>query len=102
MRVFVTGGAGFLGSHVCTALLSAKHDVTVLHNLSTGHREALPEGVKFIEGDVGDEAQLPGWLAGQEWLQRLQRKDAGVPYGIALAAAALAVYPDTQWMASPA
>jgi prepilin peptidase CpaA len=44
-------------------------------------------------------APLPALLARQEWLQRLHRKDAGVPYGIALAAAALAVYPDTRWMA---
>jgi prepilin peptidase CpaA len=43
---------------------------------------------------------LPKALAGQEWLARLHRKDAGVPYGIALAAAALAVYPETQWMAA--
>ena len=43
-------------------------------------------------------APLPPLLAKQEWLQRLHRKDGGVPYGIALAAAALAVYPDTQWM----
>src|SRR5712692_7638300 len=41
---------------------------------------------------------LPGALARQEWVERLHRKDAGVPYGIALAAAALAVYPETQWM----
>jgi prepilin peptidase CpaA len=41
---------------------------------------------------------LPSALASQGWLQRLHRKDAGVPYGIALAAAALAVYPQTQWM----
>jgi prepilin peptidase CpaA len=41
---------------------------------------------------------LPGVLTRQEWLERLHRKDAGVPYGIALAAAALAVYPETQWM----
>jgi prepilin peptidase CpaA len=41
---------------------------------------------------------LPMLLAGQSWAQRLHRKDAGVPYGIALAAAALAVYPDTIWM----
>jgi UDP-glucose 4-epimerase len=66
MRVFVTGGAGFLGSHVCTALLAAGHDVTVLDNLSTGHREALPEGVTFIEGDLDNEAQLPGWLRGHD------------------------------------
>jgi prepilin peptidase CpaA len=43
-------------------------------------------------------APLPPVLAGQEWLQRLHRKDGGVPYGIALAAAALAIYPDTPWM----
>jgi prepilin peptidase CpaA len=43
---------------------------------------------------------LPKLLAGQEWLQRLHHKDGGVPYGIALAAAALAVYPQTPWMAA--
>ena len=45
-------------------------------------------------------APLPDVLARQEWVQRLHRKDGGVPYGIALAAAALAVYPETQWMAA--
>jgi prepilin peptidase CpaA len=41
---------------------------------------------------------LPRLLAGQEWAERLHQKDAGVPYGIALAAAALCIYPDTTWM----
>ena len=41
---------------------------------------------------------LPEWLARQAWIERLHGKDAGIPYGIALAAAALAVYPDTAWM----
>jgi prepilin peptidase CpaA len=41
---------------------------------------------------------LPGFLRGRAWAERLHRKDAGVPYGIALAAAALAVYPHTAWM----
>jgi prepilin peptidase CpaA len=41
---------------------------------------------------------LPQVLARQPWLQRLHQKDGGVPYGIALAAAALCVYPDTPWM----
>jgi prepilin peptidase CpaA len=45
-------------------------------------------------------APLPGVLAQQEWVQRLHKKDGGVPYGIALAAAALAVYPETPWMAA--
>jgi prepilin peptidase CpaA len=41
---------------------------------------------------------LPPFLASQGWLARLHQKDEGVPYGIALAAAALCVYPDTPWM----
>jgi prepilin peptidase CpaA len=41
---------------------------------------------------------LPAPLARQEWVMRLHRKDGGIPYGIALAAAALIVYPHTQWM----
>jgi prepilin peptidase CpaA len=41
---------------------------------------------------------LPQMLAGREWAERLHRGDAGVPYGIALAAAALLVYPHTEWM----
>ena len=44
-------------------------------------------------------APLPDWLARHDWAQRLHGKDASVPYGIALAAAALAVYPQTPWMA---
>jgi prepilin peptidase CpaA len=41
---------------------------------------------------------LPAALAEQDWIKRLHRLDAGVPYGIALAAAALLIYPDTGWM----
>jgi prepilin peptidase CpaA len=41
---------------------------------------------------------LPAMLAGQEWAKRLHRADGGVPYGIALALAALIVYPNTLWM----
>ena len=41
---------------------------------------------------------LPAVLAGAEWAERLHRHDAGIPYGIALAAAALVVYPQSEWM----
>lgn len=43
---------------------------------------------------------LPSLLAGRAWLERLHEPDGGIPYGIALAAAALLVYPSTAWMAS--
>jgi prepilin peptidase CpaA len=41
---------------------------------------------------------MPQMLMGREWAERLHRQDAGVPYGIALAVAALVVYPQTEWM----
>jgi len=41
---------------------------------------------------------LPRWLENQEWVNRLHRMDSGIPYGIALALAALVIYPDTALM----
>src|SRR5882724_13145138 len=50
----VTGGAGFMGSHLSDALLDQGHAVRVLDDLSSGRRENLPRQVDFIEGDVTD------------------------------------------------
>jgi UDP-glucose 4-epimerase len=50
--VLVTGGAGFIGSHVADAYLAAGYEVTVLDNLSTGRRENVPEGARLLEVDV--------------------------------------------------
>ena len=56
MKLLVTGGAGYVGS-ACTAhLLAAGHEVTVLDDLSTGHRDAVPAGAAFVEGDVASAA----------------------------------------------
>lgn len=54
MRALVTGGAGFIGSHVCEALLRAGHEVAVLDDLSSGRRANLPAGVVLYEGDIRD------------------------------------------------
>jgi UDP-glucose 4-epimerase len=54
MSVLVTGGAGYIGSHMVLALLDAGEDVIVLDNLSTGFRRAVPANAKFIAGDAGD------------------------------------------------
>jgi UDP-glucose 4-epimerase len=50
----VTGGAGFIGSHLCDALVAAGDQVRVLDDLSTGKRDNLPAGVTLLEGDVAD------------------------------------------------
>ena len=52
----VTGGAGFIGSHLAEALLAAGRRVRIMDDLSTGHRENVPEGVEFVEGDVAKAA----------------------------------------------
>jgi UDP-glucose 4-epimerase len=54
MRILVTGGAGYIGSHVVLALKDAGHTVVVLDNLSTGNRQVVPGDVTLIEGDIGD------------------------------------------------
>ncbi|MCL5289855.1 MAG: SDR family oxidoreductase [Bacillota bacterium] len=56
MRVLVTGGAGFIGSHVVEILLEARHEVFVADNLSTGKLENLPSGVPFYKTDITDPA----------------------------------------------
>lgn len=52
--VLVTGGAGYIGSHAVLALADAGWPVTVIDNLVTGFRWAVPEGVPFYEGDIAD------------------------------------------------
>ena len=52
--VLVTGGAGYIGSHVVRALLDRNISCVVLDDLSTGHRSLVAEGVPLVEGDVGD------------------------------------------------
>jgi UDP-glucose 4-epimerase len=57
-KYLVTGGAGYVGSVVAAHLLEAGHEVTVLDDLSTGHREGVPDGARFIEGRIQDAARV--------------------------------------------
>src|SRR3972149_5247208 len=66
MRILVTGGAGFIGSHTTRALIDAGHQVTVVDNLSSGRRDLVPEEARFIRGDLKDEKRLPEWVHGHE------------------------------------
>src|SRR3954467_1204969 len=63
MAVLVTGGAGYIGSHMVLALLDRGEDVVVLDNLSTGFRWAVPEKAKLVVGDMGDMALVGRTIA---------------------------------------
>ncbi|MGE0404746.1 MAG: UDP-glucose 4-epimerase GalE [Candidatus Korobacteraceae bacterium] len=63
MRVLVTGGAGYIGSHCARVLARRGHEVVIIDNLSTGH-EFLAQGFKLLVGDIGDEARVTEALDG--------------------------------------
>jgi UDP-glucose 4-epimerase len=65
MNIFVTGGAGYIGSATAEALLQAGHSVTVYDSLVTGHRLAVPRGVRFIEAPLEDRRALSKALTQQ-------------------------------------
>ena len=55
MTVLVTGGAGYIGSHMVLALVDAGQEVVVLDNLTTGFSWAVSPAAKLVRGDIGDE-----------------------------------------------
>lgn len=58
MRVLVTGGAGYIGSHTTDLLIADGHEVVIFDNLSTGHRDALHPQATFFQGDLRDKAAV--------------------------------------------
>jgi UDP-arabinose 4-epimerase len=66
VKVLVTGGAGYIGSHAVRELREAGHAVTVLDDLSHGHREAVPRDVPLIDADLADAAALRRGLEGAD------------------------------------
>lgn len=66
MKVFVTGGAGFIGTHVTDVLLKEGHTVTVFDNLSKGNKLAVNTQANFIQGDLADQAQIENALSGHD------------------------------------
>jgi UDP-glucose 4-epimerase len=64
-RTLVTGGAGFIGSHLVKRLISLNHDVLVIDNLSFGKRESIPQTsgkLSFVDGDIADRKPLAGLI----------------------------------------
>ena len=70
MKALVTGGAGFIGSHIADRLLQDGHEVTVLDDLSTGNRENLADSPKlrFVQGDIRDFDTVNECMRGVDWV----------------------------------
>jgi UDP-glucose 4-epimerase len=66
MLTAVTGGAGFIGSHIAEGLIQAGHSVRVLDNLSTGYRENVPGEAELVVGDITDADAVEAALGGAE------------------------------------
>src|SRR6516165_9651969 len=63
MSILVSGGAGYIGSHMVHALVEGGESVAVLDNLSTGFKWAIPAGVDLVIGETGDEALVSRLIA---------------------------------------
>jgi UDP-glucose 4-epimerase len=70
MKALVTGGAGFIGSHIVERLLNDGHEVVVLDDFSTGHRHNLPEhsSLSIIEGDISNYDTVKQCMSGVDWV----------------------------------
>src|SRR5437660_1137172 len=66
MAILVTGGAGYIGSHMAHALADAGEPIVVVDNLATGFAWALPKTATFVVADVEDEARLSALIAEHE------------------------------------
>jgi len=62
MKILLTGGAGYIGSHVLLSILNDNHDVYVIDNLSTGNKNLIPKNIKFLNSNINDEEILSNFL----------------------------------------
>lgn len=67
MNIFLTGGAGYIGSSAAEVLLQAGHSVTVFDSFVTGHRAAVPASARLVRADLGDHAALESALASESY-----------------------------------
>src|SRR3989344_6677396 len=68
MKILITGGAGFIGSHISRILLDEGHTVLIYDNLFSGHIEDIDKRALFLEGDLKDQKKLKNSLDGVDWV----------------------------------
>ena len=66
-RFLVTGGAGYIGSHMVNLLVQRGAEVTVVDDLRQGHRAALPPGIELIVANIADPSAMDRVMSGREW-----------------------------------
>jgi UDP-glucose 4-epimerase len=81
MKYLVTGGAGFIGSHLVEALIVAGHEVHILDILSTGKKENIPSAAVFIQGDITDLESIRAAFVGIDGVFHCAA-DPRLPYSI--------------------
>ena len=67
MKILVTGGAGFIGSHIVESYLSAGHQVDIADDLSTGKAENISHQASFFKIDISDSAAVESLLSSQKY-----------------------------------
>jgi UDP-glucose 4-epimerase len=67
MKILLTGGAGYIGSHVLLSILENKHDVIVIDDLSTGNRSLIPENIKLINANINDSEKISNILVNENF-----------------------------------
>ena len=67
MNILLTGGAGYIGSHVAFALIDKGYNVTIVDNLVTGHKKLLPQKSEFIECDIADSDKITEILSNKQF-----------------------------------
>ncbi|KAA3646244.1 MAG: UDP-glucose 4-epimerase GalE [Chloroflexi bacterium] len=67
MRIFLTGGAGYIGSAVTQTLIEAGHEVTVYDSLVKGYRAAIPSEAEFVQADLADKEALTAALTAKDY-----------------------------------
>ena len=67
MNVLLTGGAGYIGSHICNALLDQGHKVSTIDNLSTGNKNLIPKKVDHLNADISDKRKVTSLIINNDF-----------------------------------
>ena len=71
MRILLTGGAGYIGSHVLLSILRDNHEVYVIDDLSTGNEHLIPDNIEFLQCNINNVEKISELLQKQKFVDRM-------------------------------